>query len=88
MNSYTWFYLFNAAEFEALGLISRTITVNLDGIGLKKVLITKGSKLGITYEGVFLAIGTADRNPFSIDGLAVYRDELDQVWLGFLEAGG
>lgn len=85
MNSYKWYYLFNAAEFNATGLISRTLNLNLDGIGIKKILITKGSALGITYEGVFLGVNMAGKNPSAMDGLAVYQDESDQVWLGFLQ---
>lgn len=79
---YKWFQLFNKTEFEAEGLVSRELTVELQGIGIKTVLITKGNFLSITYEGIMLAVELNDRNPFAFDGVAVYVDADENVWLG------
>ena len=79
---FDWFNLFNLTEFMATGLVSRTLTRTLEGIGNRDILITSGDFVGITYEGVFLCIDMADQNPFVMDGCAVYVDEDDNVWLG------
>lgn len=79
---YNWFKVFNTTEFDELGLISKTYTLNLDGIGEKDILVTKGEGYGITYEGVFLSLLLNDLNPFEFEDLAVYVDENDDVYLG------
>lgn len=79
---FTWYWIFNSALFDAKGLFSYTYTVILDGIGERNILATKGELLGITYDGVFLPVMLNDKNPFSIDGYAVYIDENDDVYLG------
>ncbi len=77
-----WFKIFNLTDFTATGLISRTYTLVLEGIGQKDILVTKGELTGITYEGVFLGINLNNRNPFGRDGYAVYLDANNDVWLG------
>lgn len=79
---FNWFKIFNKVEFEATGLPSRTLTLNLKGIGQKNILITKGNELGVLYEGIFLVVGLNGNNPFRWEGLAVYLDENNDVFLG------
>lgn len=79
---YTWFYVFSLDEFNSAGLVSRTYTVTLDGIGQKDVLVTKGNFVGLTYEDEFLCVELGDKNPFEFENFAVYVDESNQVWLG------
>jgi len=79
---YTWFKIFNRIDFNALGLVSKTYTLNLQGIGQKDVLVTKGITYGITYDGVFISVGLNDLNPFSIDDRAIYVDNNNDVYLG------
>ena len=80
---YNWFKIFNTAEFDALGLVSKTYTFILDGVGQKDIFVTKGVNYGITYEGVFLSLQLNDLNPFPFDGHAIYLDEAtDDVYLG------
>lgn len=83
---YTWFYIFNSADFETTGLVSRTYTLILDGIGQKDILVTKGNYLGITYEDVFLPLNMNDKNPFEFEGFAIYSDADNNVWLGIAES--
>ena len=85
MNNYIWYCIFNLQTFEETGLYSRTITLNLDGLGLKDILITKANLTSITYEGVMLPIEMNNHNPFEFDGYAVYIDDVDDVWLGILD---
>lgn len=79
---YRWFKIFNTAEFDALGFVSKTYTLFLEDIGEKEILVTKGNAYGITYEGVFLTALLNDLNPYALDGHAIYLDENDDVYLG------
>lgn len=80
--SYTGYFIFNKAEFEALALGSKTYQVNLPDLGVKDVLVTQGNVLGITFEGVYLPININDKNPYTRDGYGVELDENDDVYLG------
>jgi hypothetical protein len=78
-----WFNIFNLTEFEATGLVSRTYTWVFPGVGQQDVLVTKGNLVGITYDGVYLAVNLNDRNPYARDGYAVFIDDnTNDVWLG------
>ena len=81
---YDWYKIFNLATFEALGLVSQNITVELEGIGQKEILITKGNAVSIIYEGVFLTLSFSSNNPFEFEDHAVYVDESSDVWLGIV----
>lgn len=78
---YNWFKIFNLAEFDAAGLVSRTYTLDFDGIGQKKILATKGNTTAITYEGVMLTVGAIDEI-FEFDGFASYQTANQDVYLG------
>ncbi len=82
MNLYNWFFIFNADEFAALDLVSKTYTVILAGVGQKDVLVTQGVGIGITYEGVFLPLNLNGKNPFGFETFASYIDAENNVWLG------
>lgn len=85
---YNWYRLFNKQDFEATGLVSRTLTVELEDIGLKDILITRGNLTGITYEGVFLPVGLNEVNPFYFEGFAVYQRDNADIYLGvFVDEG-
>lgn len=84
MNVYNWYLIFNKQEFINTGLISRTLTLELEDIGTKEVLITNGNTIGITYEGIFLPIKLNDKNPYEMDNMAVYENATGNVYLGFL----
>jgi hypothetical protein len=83
---YDWYFIFNSDDFDDLDLVSQTLTLDLDGIGEKDILVTKGINYAITYEGVFLSLELNDKNPFEFDSLAIYRDAYNNVWLGILNA--
>lgn len=78
---YNWFKIFNRTEFEALGLVSRTYTLNLQGIGQKEILVTKAATLSMVYDDVFLSLDLSD-NPFEFESLAIYQDAVNDVYLG------
>lgn len=79
---FDWYKIINRAEFEATGLVSRELTLNLEGIGLSSVLVTKGRYFSIIYDEVMLSLGITDANPFVFEGYAVYLDSNDDIYLG------
>lgn len=81
--TYDWYKIFNEGEFEALDLVSKSYTLDLEDIGEKTILVTKGNYLSILYEGIFLSADLNDKNPFAFDGHAIFRDsESGDVYLG------
>jgi hypothetical protein len=79
---YNWFKIFNKTEFLALGLVSRTYTLNLSGIGQKDILVTFGNLIGVTYEEIFLTLTEGGNNPFEFEGHALYVNGSNDVYLG------
>lgn len=79
---FNWFELFNKAEFLSTGLVSRTLTVILEGIGEKEILITRGNELSILYDGVFLPLNLKEENPYVFDERAIFEDADGVIWLG------
>lgn len=82
---YTWFKIFNTTEFDALGLVSKNYQVVLEGIGLRDILVTKGSNYGITYEGIFLPYDLNDQNPFYFEDHAICLNTDGYMYLGIGE---
>lgn len=80
--NYNWYNLFNYTEFQDTGLVSRTLSVNLEGIGDVEILITRGNTVAIQYEDAFLPVEFVDRNPYVQGTYAVYLDGDNNVWLG------
>lgn len=79
---YNWFKIFNKTEFEALDLPSKEYLLNLEGVGEKTILVTKGNSVGILYEDVFLLLDLNNKNPFEFDDHAIYVDINNDVYLG------
>lgn len=84
--NFNWYNLFSLSEFLETDLVSRKLTVILDGFGQKDILITRGNVVSIQYEDTFLPISFHDENPYVREGdaasYAVYKDSNDRVWLG------
>lgn len=87
---FDWYNLFSLTEFLAQGLISRTLHVNLDGIGQKDILVTRGNEISLIYEDVILPINFRDQNPYNRAGsektYAVYQDSNNNIWLGIAKS--
>lgn len=80
---FRWFKIFNAADFSELDLVSKKYTLELEGVGIKDILVTQGVGLGLTYEGVFIPVQMNEKNPTVVDGFASYiNEETDDVYLG------
>ncbi len=83
---YDWYKIINRTEFLALGLTSRALDLNLDGIGEKTVIIFSGVGVSLLYDDVFLSAELNEVNPFEFEDHAIYVDSNDDVWLGILHA--
>ena len=79
---YNWYKLFSKTEFEATGLASRRLVVELEDLGEVVVLISRGNLLSITYDDVYLPINLVDQNPYAQENYAVYLDADNYVHLG------
>ena len=81
--TFKWFKILNIDEFESLGVVSKTYSVILEGIGQKDVLVVAGNDLCIVYEGIFLPTYLNGRNPVLFESHAVFVDDESQdVYLG------
>lgn len=84
---YDWYKIVNVSDFEELGLPSQEITLELEGLGEKTILVTKGNAVSILYEGIFLSANFNDKNPFEFEDHAIYVDSNDDLWLGIANEG-
>lgn len=80
---YNWYNIANLTAFLALDIVSQELTLELEGLGQKEILITKGNAVNVLYEGVFLTCQFNDSNPFVFDGMACFIDVDQNLWLGF-----
>lgn len=81
--NYNWYKIFNLTEWLATGLTSRTVKAFLDGKGEKEFLITQGNETGVTVDEVFLTVKLEGKNPYTRDGMAVFVDANQDVWVGY-----
>lgn len=85
MTTYNTYKIINLDEFEATGLISRTVQAVLSGIGLKDILVTNGNLVSILYEGVFLCLNVNEKNYLEFDGHAIFVDPNNDLYLGIAQ---
>ncbi len=83
---FDWYRLFNKTDFEATGLTSYSITLDLEGVGLREVMIVKGNTISLIIDELMLAVNLNGRNPFRYGTRAVWLDDNDDVWLGVYRA--
>ena len=81
---YNWFKIFNLSEFNSLNLISKTYTMILQDLGEKDILVTKGNRTSILYDGIYLSLDLNLKNPFEFESHAIYKDLSNDVYLGIL----
>lgn len=79
---YDWYKIANKSDLDSASLVSKEVDAILDGVGQKKILVTKGNLYSILVDGVFLSIGLNDQNPFAFEGYAAYMDANEDIWLG------
>lgn len=74
---YDWYKVINLTEFLALDIPSRNLTLNLQDLGPKEILVTYGVGLGLTYGDVFIPVNMNGYNPYEVNDQATYFDEND-----------
>jgi hypothetical protein len=79
---YDWYKIANLDEFVATGLYSQELTLDLEGLGQKELLLTNGNAISILYEGVYLSVNFNENNPFEFEDHAVYLDAENNIYLG------
>lgn len=79
---YNWYKIFNLAEFQASELTSKQLTYELEDLGIKNILVTKGNLISILFDDVFLSVDLTGNNPFEFEDRAIYRDGNSDIWVG------
>lgn len=77
-----WFKVFNLQDFEATGRSSKSYLMNLEFFGLREILVTKGVRTSVLFDGVFLSVELNATNPFTFEDRAVFLDPAGDVWIG------
>lgn len=78
-----WYKIINKPEWESLDLVQQEIVVDLEDIGERTILVTKGNYLSFLYDEVLLTLNMNGENPFAFgEDYLIYLDEDDDVWLG------
>lgn len=84
--TYDWYKLVNRDEFLATGLVSKELTLDLEGIGEKQVVVFSGEGISIRYDDVYLICDFNGARLYEVEGYASYIDLTGQVWLGLPHA--
>lgn len=79
---YDWYKIYNRTDFLALELPSLEVTLELEGIGEKTILLTNANTVSLLYEGIFLTADFNEKNPFEFEDHAIYVDSNDDIFLG------
>jgi len=79
---YDWYVIFNLAAFQALGLVSRKYTYNLEGVGTETFLVCQGEGVSVLFRDVFLPVNFEDYNPYTRGDYAIRLNDD-----GFVEVG-
>jgi hypothetical protein len=80
---YNWYNIYNRDDFIAEDLVSKELEFDLEGMGLKTVMLYRGDGIGVVVDDVYLTVGLNDMNPFEFGGVAVYLDSNYDIWLGY-----
>ena len=81
---YNWYPIILKTDFDALNIPSKEVSLYLQDIGLKTVLITKGNYYSFLYEDIFLTYNLNSRNPFNFDVYGIFLKD-DMFYLGIKE---
>lgn len=80
---FNWYLICNLSVFDT-GLISKNFSLELEDIGLKEILLTKGNITSLIYEGVMVSpdLSLDETNFHYRDGIAVDVLDSGDVYLG------
>lgn len=78
-----WTYkIYNVNDFLAMDIPSFMFQLTLEDVGTETFMLAKGNLVSLLYKDVFLPIGLNNQNPYFFDGVCVYLDSNDDIWLG------
>ena len=80
---FDWYQIFNLTDFLATNLVSRTYTQILTGRGEVEVLVVRANVVSVQFDGEFMPIQFAGKNPYASGSYGVFIDTDDNVWLGY-----
>jgi hypothetical protein len=80
---YDWYKIINRIEFTNSPLYSKELTLNLVGVGEKKLVVYRGVGVGVVVDDVFLRVNLNSRNPFYFDGYGIFQDNQQNIYVGF-----
>lgn len=82
---WNWYPIFKLTDWLATGLVQRTLVLDLQDMGEQSFLITQGETTAVLWEDKFLPVNFLDQNPYIQDGVGVFKDTNDNVYIGFKE---
>lgn len=83
--AWAWFDIYDLNEMERKGIPQKEIEVELEDLGLQKILIYKANYYGVIFKGVALTPKLNKRNGFSKEGVGAYIDGENHLWAGYNE---
>lgn len=85
--TFDWYRIINRTEFEASGLVSKSVNLIMGTLGRKTALVTRGNYTCVTVDGVMLSADLSGTDPFIFGNRAVYVDDAGDIWFGVLNEG-
>lgn len=82
MNTYSWFIVSTVTAIEALGLLRCVLTVTLEGLGEKEIVVHPGRFYSVIIDGIHLPIGLNSRNPINKLDRSAMIDTAGNIWVG------
>ena len=83
--AWAWFDIYNLSEMETKGIPQKEIEVDLEGLGIQKILIFKNRFYGVIFKETVLIPKLNGRNGFEKNGVSAYIDEQKHLWVGYNE---
>lgn len=83
--AWAWYNVLNLNDFEKKGIPQTEIEVDMEGIGLQKILVFKKNFINVIFKETVLTPKMNDRNGFEKNGLSAYIDLENNLWVGFNE---
>lgn len=81
LKDYVAFFIINDTEFRSSNLVSKELQVDLEGIGLKDIVVTRSNITSLIYEGYLLGVRMNNKNPFFQGDYGVLIDVDKDIYL-------
>lgn len=80
-----WYNVANKDKFESLNIPQQELNLDLEGLGLTKVVLLNGiGGLSVIFRGVMLTPYLNNRNPYAKDKTTAYlHPKTNDIWVGY-----